>query len=95
MTNSHEKVNFKELENENKLLYSRFSGEVSINGNMYCSNAYENDSKIVIQKKNKEQNSEWRNHAEVLSQFGNLSVYEDHGELYYVYETIKNINQIL
>ena len=54
MTNSREKVNFKQLENENKLLYSRFSGEVSINGNMYCSTAYENDSKIVIQKKNKE-----------------------------------------
>ena len=53
MTNSHEKVNFKEIENENKILYSRFSGEVSINGNMYCSNGFENDSKIVIQKKNK------------------------------------------
>ena len=56
LTNTHQKVNFKAIENENKLLYSRFAGEVSINGNKYCSNAMENDGKILIQKNSKEDN---------------------------------------
>ena len=31
------------------LLYSRFSGEVSLNGNGYCSNALNYDNTILIQ----------------------------------------------
>ena len=73
-----QRVNFKILEEENKMLYSRFSGEVSINGNMLCPTAYEYEEKIIIQGKTKEENPEWQNHGELLSKFGNLIVYEDH-----------------
>lgn len=90
-----QRVNFKILENENKLLYSRFSGEVSINGNMHCPTAFDYEVKIVIQAKTKEENPEWQNHAEILSKFGNLIVYEDHDELYYVYENPQNIGEII
>ena len=95
MAGEKQRINFKILENENKLLYSRFSGVVSINGNMLCPTAIEYEEKIVIQSKKKEENPEWQNHAALLSKFGNLIVYEDHDELYYVYENVQNIGQII
>lgn len=68
------------------LLYSRFSGEVSMNGNRYCSNSLNYDNMIVLLPFTKNQQPKWREIAEELSKFGSLIVYEDHDEIYYVYE---------
>lgn len=71
------RINLKCVEGENKLLYSRFSGEVSINGNRYCSNAQDFDTRILIQETTKQLNPEWKEAAAVLSKFGSLIVHED------------------
>lgn len=82
------KINFegKSLERENKLFYSRFSGEVSINGDGYCSNALNYDNTILIQSVSKKEYLEWKTAAQALSKFGTLTVHEDHGEIYYAFE---------
>lgn len=70
------RINFKFIANENKILYSRNTGEVSLEGPVYCerSRVFENRilvGKIITEKEKKEI-------AKILSKFGTLSVYEDH-----------------
>mgnify|MGYP007069266497 FL=1 len=79
------KINYKWIEEENKLLYSRFSGEVSLNGNGYCSNAIYYDQTIIIESIKKSENPKWEQIAKAMSQFGSLIVYEDRDETYYVF----------
>lgn len=83
------KVNFNLLKAENMLLYSRFSGEVSLSGNGYCSNATDYDRLIIVMPSPK--NPNWRELAEQLSKFGSLSVHEDREETYFVYEEPRDI----
>lgn len=73
------KVNFEAIEQENKLLYSRFCGEVSINGNRFCSNAQHYDDTIIIQPFSMQAYPDWRITASTLSKYGSLAVHEDHG----------------
>ncbi len=62
---------------------------------MFCPSAMDYETRIMIQSQSMSENPIWKQHAELLSQYGNLSVYEDHSEIYYVYENIRNIPQII
>jgi hypothetical protein len=87
------RINFNLLKPENYLLYSRFSGEVSLSGNGFCSNAVNYDELIIILPL--PMHPKWRELAQQLSKFGNLSVHCEHEEMYFVYEEPQDITEIV
>ncbi len=91
--NKKQRINVKEMEIDNKVLFSRNTGEVSLNGPVYCQRAVRFDRTIVIGDLCSEE--EKRNIAKLLTKYGTISIYQDHEEIYYVFEKEVNTDAII
>jgi hypothetical protein len=93
ISNQVGRLNLKKLEHENLLVYSNSIGEVSLSGK--ASNTLNYNNTIVIQPFPKDSHVEWRQTANKLSKFGTLSVHENRGEVYYVFEEPQDTAEII
>lgn len=80
-----EPIVFSKAFEENKLLYSRFAGEISLVGPVFTPKTREYGGRIVVFGGLKKDHN-WEQLGERLSRFGTLSVVEDHGETYYAFD---------
>lgn len=85
---------FPNAENENKILYSKFVGEVSLVGPEFTPKTKDYLARIVILPVKKKQHN-FQALGDALSQRGTLSLFEDHGETYYVFDEGQDIGGIL
>ena len=78
----------------NGILYSRFTGEITLFEPNFTPKTKEHTNRIAIYEGLKKDH-DWENVAKVLSNFGTLIVTEDHGETYYVFDEEKKMEVIL
>ena len=85
---------FGRAEEFNSILYSRFTGEISLVGPHYTPKTKEFQRKVAISEVVNQEEVE-KELGELLSEFGTLGVVEDHGETYYVFDEEQNMEMIL
>lgn len=76
---------FAEVEEFNKLLYSRFAGEISMVGPVYSQHGERYRKRVVIYPKLRQEHNCAKVGA-LLSKFGTVTAHNNHSETYYVFE---------
>ena len=78
----------------NFMIYSRFTGEISLIGPRFTPKTKEFERRIVIFEGEKKTH-EWKEVGKALSLYGTLNVAEDHGETYYVFDEETNVEKVI
>lgn len=85
---------FANAHDHNKILYSKFAGEISLLGPEFSPRTTDYLTRIVIFPGTRKDH-DYQALGEALSKRGTLTLHEDHGETYYVFDEPQEVGGIL